>query len=486
MKILSRYIIWEHIPPFFFSITVLMFIFLMQFLIKYITHIFGKGLSIIYIFELLFYNLAWMFALAVPMAVLVATLMSFGRLSGDNEITILKSSGVSIYRIIRPALLFAFIITVLMILFNDKVLPDYNHKARAMFSSIRKKKPTLKLEPGIFFNLGNYSFQVEKIEKTFGEEISERTNILGPEYDTETNPDKLVNVTIFQRVSSTKTITVTAEEGYMIYSNQRKSLVFTLFNGEHHHFDDLEEEKYRFSHFSRTVVTMDAPDFELEEREDNYRGDREMNVSMMMERVDENQQQIENEKSRVIKAIGKHWQPILSKISRTKNSRSEELELYDLSETITRNTWESANNKSYRRISRLYQTLRSANTRISSNKQTINKFLVEVYKKFSIPFASLVFILVGAPLGIAARKGSLGVGITLSIIFFLIYWACLIAGEDFADRRLLTPFWAMWFPNILLGLAGAYLTWRTVKEVTIFKWDKILAYFKRTKQIRRY
>ena len=167
-----------------------------------------------------------MFALAVPMAVLVATLMSFGRLSGDNEITILKSSGVSIYRIIRPALLFAFIITVLMILFNDKVLPDYNHKARAMFSSIRKKKPTLKLEPGIFFYLGNYSFQVEKIEKTFGEEISERTNILGPEYDTETNPDKLVNVTIFQRVSSTKTITVIAEEGYMIYSIQKKSLVY--------------------------------------------------------------------------------------------------------------------------------------------------------------------------------------------------------------------------------------------------------------------
>ena len=91
MKILPKYIIREHIPPFIFALAVLMFIFLMQFLLKYITKIFGKGLPFLTIIELVFYNLAWMFALAVPMAVLVATLMSFGRLSGDNEITILKS-----------------------------------------------------------------------------------------------------------------------------------------------------------------------------------------------------------------------------------------------------------------------------------------------------------------------------------------------------------------------------------------------------------
>ena len=166
MKILPRYIIREHIPPFIFALAVLMFIFLMQFLLKYITKIFGKGLPFLTIIELVFYNLAWMFALAVPMAVLVATLMSFGRLSGDNEITILKSSGISIYKIIRPALIFGGIITILMTVFNDKVLPDFNHRARVMFQNIGQKKATLKLEPGIFFDLGKYSFHVDKIEKT--------------------------------------------------------------------------------------------------------------------------------------------------------------------------------------------------------------------------------------------------------------------------------------------------------------------------------
>ena len=105
--------------------------------------------------------------------------------------------------------------------------------------------------------------------------------------------------------------------------------------------------------------------------------------------------------------------------------------------------------------------------------------MVEVHKKFSIPFASLVFILIGAPLGIAARKGSMGVGATLSIMFFLIYWACLILGEDLADRQFLPPMLAMWFPNIIIGLAGFYLTWRTVKETTVIHWEKIGTLFKR-------
>ncbi len=110
--------------------------------------------------------------------------------------------------------------------------------------------------------------------------------------------------------------------------------------------------------------------------------------------------------------------------------------------------------RAHRKINRLYQSLRSSQSKIESNREIINRYMVEIHKKFSIPFASIVFILIGAPLGIAARRGSLGMGATLSIIFFLIYWSFLILGEDLADRELLTPLLAMWFPNILIGTAG--------------------------------
>ncbi len=303
MKILSRYIIREHIPPFIFALTVLMFIFLMQFMLKYITRIFGKGLSAFTIIELVFYNLAWMFALAVPMAVLIATLMSFGRLSGDNEITILKSSGISIYRIIRPALVFGAVITVMMIIFNDRVLPDFNHRARVMFSNIGQKKATLKLEPGIFFTVGKCSFHVEKIEKTLGEEISERVNILGPEFDSDPTLDRLRQVTIFDNRDPAKIITLIADEGYMVYSKKKKSLLFALFDCEYHELNTINTEEYRFSLLSRYNFTLAAPEFELENRDDNIRGDREMDVEMMIDRVETFAREKRDESAKVVKKI---------------------------------------------------------------------------------------------------------------------------------------------------------------------------------------
>ena len=113
MKLLNRYIIREHIWPFFFALLVIMFILLMNFLVKYIDDIFGKGLPYITVFKLIVFNLAWMLALAVPMATLVAVLMAFGRFSADNEITIFKSSGISVYKIVRPAVYLGIILTII-------------------------------------------------------------------------------------------------------------------------------------------------------------------------------------------------------------------------------------------------------------------------------------------------------------------------------------------------------------------------------------
>jgi lipopolysaccharide export system permease protein len=482
MKILPKYIIREHLPPFFFALGVLMFIFLMQFLLKYITKIFGKGLPFFTIIELVFYNLAWMFALAVPMAVLVATLMSFGRLSGDNEITILKSSGISIYKIIQPALIFGGFITLAMIFFNDQVLPDFNHRARVMFQNVGQKKATLKLEPNLFFDIGKYSFHVEKIEKTLGEELSDRMSLLGPDLDLETKPDRLRNVTIFNRSNPNTTITITADEGYMVYSGAAKSLVFTLFDGEYHELNNTNIEEYRFSHFSRNRVNVPAPEFEFENREDNYRGDREMNVEMMMEKVRTSDTSLVKERERIFEKMEISWSAVEGRLKAVKLQDNPDWPETDviLFDRVEQAILKRACDRAYRNVSRMYQLIRTSSSRISSYEVTINRYLVEVHKKFSIPFASIVFILVGAPLGIASRKGSMGIGITLSIFFFLLYWICLILGEDLADRKFLSPLTAMWFPNILIGLAGLYLTWRTVKETTVIRWDRIARLFRKT------
>jgi lipopolysaccharide export LptBFGC system permease protein LptF len=144
----------------------------------------------------------------------------------------------------------------------------------------------------------------------------------------------------------------------------------------------------------------------------------------------------------------------------------------------------------YHAVSRASHKVQAAAQKISSTasnknyfEKQIYKYQVEIHKKFSIPFACIVFVLIGAPLGIRARKGSLGVGISFSIGFFLLYWTCLIGGEELADRQLLAPFLAMWFANILVGAFGVYLTVRTVRETRFIQWErlpKVLQFFFRT------
>jgi lipopolysaccharide export system permease protein len=129
--------------------------------------------------------------------------------------------------------------------------------------------------------------------------------------------------------------------------------------------------------------------------------------------------------------------------------------------------------KVIRKTQALLQRLESEKNNMNFYRKQIFKFQVEIHKKFSIPFASIVFILIGTPLGIKAKKGSLGVGVTFSIGFFLLYWVFLIGGEELADRQLLSPFLAMWLPNIIVGSFGIYLTYRVVKETTFFNWDKL-------------
>ncbi|KAA3608816.1 MAG: YjgP/YjgQ family permease [Calditrichaeota bacterium] len=478
MKILNRYIIKEHIGPFFFALSVIMFILLMQFMVKHIDKIFGKGLSFLTIFELIIYNLAWMIALAVPMATLVAVLMSFGRFSADNEITILKSSGISIYRIIRPSLFFGLMLTVGMIYFNDQILPDTNHAARKMFQAIKRKKPTLSLQEHIFFELDNFAFVVNKIEKPLPEEWLNLASLLGPEYQNNEQLDRLKNVTIFDKSSPKSTTTINAEEGYMVYSKEKQALIFTLFKGEFHEFDFKKIEEYQRSEFEKHIVYMPAKNFELEASNSSYRSDREMNISQMQEEVLKSSDQANKQIDKVKEDLDSNFKRLNNLFSIIQNDSLELLSKIDTLPAVSDEQHRIARQKAIRTAERYAQKMKTNINLLNNHKSRINKFDVEIYKKLSIPFASIMFVLVGAPLGIMARKGSMGVAITLSLGFFILYWAFLIGGEKLADRRILSPFWAMWSPNAIVFVSGLYLIWRAVRESSFINWDRLLKLFK--------
>jgi lipopolysaccharide export system permease protein len=467
MFLLARYTIREHIGPFLFSLAVIMFVFVTKFIVQYIGKIFGKGLSIGTIIEFIYLNLAWMLALAVPMSVLVAALMAFGRLSSDNEITILKTSGISIYKIIRPALIATIFLTIFMFWFTDKVLPEYNHKARLLFSSISRKKPTLQLEEGIYMNLGKYSILVEDVERSLGKEVIDKSNIIDPDY-VDDRADRLKDITIFDRSSSDLQRTIIAATGRLVFDKVRESLVFTLYNGEIHEINTKDYSEYRRLQFTRNVFYIPAPDLVFKRDEDEWRGDREMNIKMMKAEVAKYRNSISNEMKKIRQDMTVYY-PAPDSIktwlaSETDNDPVTEISLSNM---------QSSRTKALRKTQAVIQRLKSSEKNIDFYRRQIYKYEVEIHKKFAIPFASIVFILIGAPLGIKAKKGSLGVGVTFSIGFFLLYWVFLIGGEELADRQLISPFLAMWMANIIVGSFGVYLTYRVVKETTFIRWEKL-------------
>ena len=169
MSILSRYILRIFLGPFIFSLAVIIFLFLTNYFIKQIPMLLNKDVSVAVIVELVYLILAWVVAIALPMAVLVATLMTFGQMSADNEITAMKASGYGIHQAMLPVLLFSILISYGNFRFNNDILPDFNAKARRLYLDITMKKPTLSFSPGIFSDpelIADYRLKFDRIDNS--------------------------------------------------------------------------------------------------------------------------------------------------------------------------------------------------------------------------------------------------------------------------------------------------------------------------------
>ncbi|MBS1271366.1 MAG: hypothetical protein MAGBODY4_00496 [Candidatus Marinimicrobia bacterium] len=451
MKILYRYILKEHLPPFFIAMGVLTFLFLANFIVKSIDKILGKGLSFWIILEYIFLNLMWILALSIPMAVLVAILMSYGRMSADNEINAMRTSGISFFSIIQPSLVFGVLVCAGLIYFNNNILPDFNHKARLLGSDIHRKKPDLSIEPGYFItDLPKYSLLVK--DKKDG---------------------MLLDVLIYSKNTQNNDVqtTIKAEQGSL--SVEGNNIVMTLFDGEIHELETEEFSDYRRIDFKKHILTIPATGMVLERHEAGRRGDREMSSAMMLERVEE----IRGKYQKTQDEIKDNLRDKL-RMDTTQTSKEFLNSLTKMQpDSVLTMLPDSITEKSSERR-RVRRDIRGGLQRIStqmnlaeSYKRQIYKYLVEVHKKYSIPVACIVFVLIGAPLGIMARHGGLAVGAGFSLVFFLVYWAGLIGGEELADRLMVTPFWAMWTPNIIVGIIGIILTYRTVHERSSLNWS---------------
>ncbi len=402
-------------------------------MMKFADRLVGKGLSAFVIAKLVAYNLAWMVVLVIPMATLVATLMAFGTMSQNNEITVIKSSGISLYKMMVAPFLMSILVGYLLLLFNNDVLPDANHHAKILMGDISRKKPTLSLEPGVFSQeVSNYAILVHGINK---------------------NTNELKDVLIYDFSDPSKLNIVTAVKGKIYFSKDQSKLIMELWNGEIHESDLIHPNYYRKLIFSKHRIAMDAEQFSFQQTSPGGpRGDRELSANAMLKIIDS----LDNIKRKSVgsleSATNKYMyvdttkeQPAVAPSSKMKDK--ELVYIRALAKIRTAQNIVLAN----------YRMVKAMNDEIS-------QYWVEVHKKYAIPVACIVFVLIGAPLGVMVKKGGFGVAASISLFFFVLYWAFLIGGEKLADRDLLSPFWGMWSANVLLSIAGIILTSKTVQE----------------------
>lgn len=452
MKLTTKYILTELIGPLFFGLAVITFVLIMDFILDILNLIISKGLDWKTIMEVFALNLAWMLALSVPMSVLVAALMAFGRVSADNEITALNACGVPLYRIVTPALLASAVLALGLVWFNNEILPEANHRARLLMTDITQKKPAWNLEPNVFIDyFEGYHLLVKKVDP--------RTS-------------KLEEITIYDHRESPLPRTIIAKRGRMEFSEDGNDLQIFLEEGEIHEPDEEDPTHYRRLIFSKQTINITDVRGELARSYSDYRGDREKSTSQMLEENRQKKRALSRSRQKIQDYVAAAVTSALDRdSSRARSTRAL---------TVNR---ERATILALNDSRSLLRKMEHEATQMRNLRRQINSLNVEIHKKYSIPVACLVFVLIGAPLGVMARRGGMSTGLGLSLLFFILYWAFLIGGEELADRQFLSAFWAMWSANLLIGAVGIILLVRSVRETVFISWewlDRLTSKFKKS------
>lgn len=444
--------------PFVGWLGVLMFLFLMQFLMRYLADLVGRGLPILVLIELIMYNLAYMMVLAVPMAVLLTMLMAYGKLAETNAYQVMKSAGISMVQMMWPTWVAGAFVMIGMIYFNNIVLPEANFRARTLWMDIKNKKPGFELQPGVFYQgVNRYSILVEAVDHDTG---------------------VLRNVNVYDYTEGARRpAIIKASVGHIQPKNNGARIDLILEEGEMHRLippvDQGADDRYERLQFNKHRLRLNLDDFVFERSSprEGLRSDRTMQTGAMLAFVDSLDASIARRREAmrtmglnvasdsVLMNIGPPSDQAIAlpqlanptDTTRTENDKRPHLS--GLTNLQQREIYDVALDRA--RSGRTQ--LERADRMIAFNTTRANKYRVEIHKKFSIAFACVIFILIGVPLGLRIRRGGLGAAGILATCIFLFYWVTLVNGEKLADRGHLTPWIGMWMANAIIAVIGVLL-----------------------------
>ena len=418
----------------------------MQFLWKYIDDLIGKGLTLFQVSELMMYSIARFVPLALPIAVLISSVMVIGKLGENYEIAALQSSGISLKKILQPLFLFIIIISSFSYLFSNYVMPIANYKGGSLLYDIKKKKPSVNIKEGIFYNdIDGFSIKI-------GTKNS--------------NNGLLYDILIYDHTGNNgNKKVISAQSGKMEISDNEKYMELTLYNGNS--YIELKDNKKKSNHrkisFSENLIRFDLSNFGLKNSEMLYKGHYAMlNNKQLQYSIDSLNKKLEEKKILVYNRISEKYNyNANNKLDST--LRTNKISNKKISET--------AINKL-----RILKSISNSNSDdINYRKSIIAKHKIEWHRKISLSFACIIMFLIGAPIGSIVRKGGFSIPLLISIILFVAYYVISITGEKTAKDLSASPIEGMWIANFIFIPISIILIFMASNNI---KFPKITDYIK--------
>ena len=473
MKRLDRFIIKSFVGPFIAILLVVVFILVMQFLWLYIDELVGKGLSIKVILEFLAWGSATMLPLSLPLATLLASMMTLGTLGENNELLAIKAAGISLQRVMIPLGIICGVISIGAFFISDDLIPVAYNKIYQLREDIGKTKDEIKIPTGTFYNgIDGYILRVE-------------------ERHDETGMMHGVMVYNHTRNKGNTSLTI-ADSALMKMSKDKTYLTFTLYDGSN--YEETNDKKYR-----DTTLTLQKIDFHKQEMIiplENY-AFQKSDTSRFNDQV----------KSMNLKQL-QHGQDSIGALNET--GRLNNIKSLQKSRTLRYNNQLDTANQAFKRnktpfavedlgkwksvrdeISALEKAKSSANELEMSlntfsreryyHTYTLRLIDIEILKKFALSIACLIFFFIGAPLGAIIRKGGLGVSAIISVLFFVAYWVIDISGTKLARDGAIGPFHGVFVSSYILLPTGLFLTWKAINDAALFNTDIIKSNLRKTK-----
>ena len=497
MKLLTRYVIREHVGPLVFALSALTSLLMLQYVARQLANLAGKGLPWSAIGKFFVLSLPFTIAMTLPMAVLVATLYAFGRMAAEHEITAFKASGVRVRSLMAPVVLCALLLSLFMVWFNDQLLPRTNHALRILNNDIAKTKPTLALKDQV----------MNPITDQFFLRVA-RTNA---------NTNRMYDVTIYDLRKGPERQTIYADSGLFLLDAAGENLQLQLYDGHAQEFVRGDARKLQRSFFRTQTVQLRGIVKQFEAtKEDGYRGDREQTVCQMHQTYIDNAKEFTRLRGEYMDNAGRiagkgklitvtrdrpkkeilatfYCERLLGGLSSlllpkkakaqsvrpaTPDSGGTQADTAVKKDTIAKQDTGTVRvdtvvapaapvpppvvpAQSTQDTTTVYQAaLSAAQQQLLAQREVLDGLAVEIHKKFALSFACLVFVLFGPPIALRFPRGGVGVTIGVSIIVFGAYYVCLMGGEALADKGRLPAYVAMWIANVVFSLAGIALLWR--------------------------